>query len=137
MSYTSTDQCLRRLNLRYSPGFKICFQSPRYLRAIYQSATLEEAEQALLDFAEKWDERYPMISQSWWRHWEHVTPFFQFSNDIRRVIYSTNAIESLNSCVRRIIKTKGSFPNEEAVFKLVFLGSEPRKNWKEEEGVLK
>ena len=91
------------------------------LKTIYQSATVELAEQALIDFSEKWDNKYPMISQSWYRHWDNIIPFFQFSPDIRRVIYSTNAIESLNSCIRRIIKTKGSFPNDDAVFKLVYL----------------
>lgn len=68
-----------------------------------------------------WGTKYPSIAQSWQRAWEHVTPFFAFPPDIRRVIYTTNAIESLNMQMRKIIKTRGHFPTDEAAIKLLWL----------------
>ena len=65
-------------------------------------------------FAEKWDHRYPMISASWIEHWEHIVPFLAFPADVRRVIYTTNTIEALNRQLRKIIKTRGSFPDQDA-----------------------
>ena len=92
------------------------------LRPIYAAASAEAAEQALRDFAERpWGAKYPMIVQCWQRAWEHVIPFFVFPPDIRRVVYTTNAIESLNMQLRKIIKTRGHFPNDEAAVKLLWL----------------
>lgn len=92
------------------------------LRPIYSAASEQEAGQALQDFADgPWGAKYPMIVQSWRRAWEHVTPFFVFPPDIRRVIYTTNAIESLNMQLRKIIKTRGHFPSDEAAIKLLWL----------------
>ncbi|WP_414856972.1 IS256 family transposase [Burkholderia sp. IT-111MI5] len=92
------------------------------LRPIYAAASAQAAEQALRDFAEgPWGGKYPMIVQCWQRAWEHVTPFFVFPPDIRRVIYTTNAIESLNMQLRKIVKTRGHFPNDEAAVKLLWL----------------
>ena len=91
------------------------------LKPIYQAATIEEAETALDAFSQKWDELYPAISQIWLRHWEHVIPIFDYPMEIRRVIYTTNAIESLNRSFRKIIKTKAVFPDEDSVFKLLYL----------------
>jgi transposase-like protein len=91
------------------------------LKPIYQAATIEEAETALDAFSQKWDESYPAISQIWLRHWEHVIPIFDYPMEIRRVIYTTNAIESLNRSFRKIIKTKAVFPDEDSVFKLLYL----------------
>lgn len=100
------------------------------LKTIYQAVSVEQAEQALTDFSESWDKTYPMISQSWYRHWDNLTTFFDFPAEIRRVIYTTNAIESLNSSFRKVLKTKGSFPNDEAVFKLIYLASKNiSKHW--------
>lgn len=100
------------------------------LKTIYQAATVEEAEQALVDFSDKWDRKYLMISQSWYRQWDNLTTFFNFPPDIRKVIYTTNAIESLNKSFRKILKTKGSLPNDEAVFKLIYLSFKNiSKNW--------
>ena len=65
-------------------------------------------------FAERWDKQYPAISKLWCRHWDHVTPFFAFPQEIREVIYTTNAIESMNRGLRKIIKTRGAFPTDEA-----------------------
>jgi putative transposase len=91
------------------------------LRAIYTSPTVEAAELALDRFAGKWDKSHPTISQVWRRNWERITPFFAFPEEIRKVIYTTNAVESLNMSLRKIIKTRGSFPNEEAAVRLLWL----------------
>lgn len=108
------------------------------LKNIYQSATREEAERQLAKFAEKWDRVYASISQSWRRNWERITPFFAYPPEIRRVIYTTNAIESVNMSLRKIIKNRGSFPSEEAAVKLLYLAlrnisqkwTMPIKDWK-------
>lgn len=91
------------------------------LKRIYQSATAEQAEMELDAFAAKWDKAHPTISKSWRRNWEHIIPFFAYPADIRKVIYTTNAIESLNMSLRKVTKTRGSFPNDEAIFKLLYL----------------
>ena len=108
------------------------------LRPIYQASTAEEAALRLEDFATKWDGSYPTISAMWRRNWTHLTPFFAYPPEIRKVIYTTNAVESLNMSLRKIIKTRGSFPNEEAAMKLLYLALEriakkwtmPVQNWK-------
>ena len=91
------------------------------LRQIYTSPSREAAEQELRRFAEKWDERFPLIAQMWQRNWERVAVFFAYPEEIRRVIYTTNAIESVNMGLRKIIKNRGSFPNDEAAMKLIYL----------------
>jgi putative transposase len=91
------------------------------LRPIYAAATAEQAELELNGFAAKWDHSHPTISQVWRRNWERITPFFAFPTEIRKVIYTTNAVESLNMSLRKIIKTRGSFPNEEAAIRLLYL----------------
>jgi putative transposase len=91
------------------------------LRAIYTAPTAEAAELALEEFSLKWDASHPAISQVWRRNWERVTPFFAFPAEIRKVVYTTNAIESLNMNLRKIIKTRGSFPNEESALRLIYL----------------
>jgi transposase-like protein len=91
------------------------------LKAIYRAESADAALDRLADFEVKWDVRYPAISQSWRRAWEHVIPFFAFPPDIRKMIYTTNAVESLNRSLRKIIKTRGSFPNDEAAMKLLYL----------------
>jgi transposase-like protein len=109
------------------------------LRPIYTAATAEAARQALEDFAASpWGEKYPTIVQSWRRAWEHVIPFFAFPPDVRRVIYTTNVIESLHMQLRKIIKTRGHFPNDEAAIKLIWLALRniydgklpPKREWK-------
>src|SRR5688572_30670129 len=92
------------------------------LRKIYTSATAAEAESALEAFAGTWDGSHPTIAQIWRRNWERVIPFFAFPADIRKVIYTTNAVESLNMTLRKLIKTRGSFPNEDAALKLLYMG---------------
>ena len=91
------------------------------LRRIYTAETEALAGEALTDFAEKWDRKYPMISKSWLDSWEYVTPFLAYPKDIRKAIYTTNAIESLNRQLRKIIKTRGHFPTDQAAEKLLYL----------------
>ncbi len=91
------------------------------LKAIYRAPTAEAALTELDAFEAKWDKRYPAIGQAWRRAWEHVVPFFAFPPAIRKMIYTTNAVESLNRSLRKIIKTRGSFPTDEAALKLLFL----------------
>ena len=108
------------------------------LKPMYHAATAEDGWDQLGAFAEKWDHRYPSISQIWKRNWEQVRPFFAYPAEIRKVIYTTNAVESLNMSLRKVIKTRGSFPNEEAALKLLYLGLErvakkwtrPLQDWK-------
>ena len=91
------------------------------LRQIYTAPTAEEAERQLSAFAEKWDRTHPTISQIWRRNWDRITPFFSFPAEIRRVIYTTNAVEALNRTLRKVTKTRGAFPSEEAAIKLHYL----------------
>ncbi|MFX6803756.1 transposase, partial [Acinetobacter baumannii] len=82
------------------------------LRLIYQSATAEEAELRLGEFEEKWDAEYLPIGQSWRRNWSRLIPFFDYPPEIRKVIYTTNAIESVNMSLRKLTKNRGSFPSD-------------------------
>jgi len=91
------------------------------LKTIYRAATLSEADSALEAFSTTWDQRYPMISRSWRDHWEELTGFLDYPPEIRKVIYTTNAIESLNSSLRKITKTRRAFPSDEAATKLMYL----------------
>lgn len=108
------------------------------LKPIYQASTVEQGELKLDEFAAKWDGVYPTISQMWRRNWQYLKTFFAYDQDIRKVIYTTNTIESVNMSLRKIIKTRGSFPNQEAAFKLLYLALEnaakkwtmPVQNWK-------
>ncbi len=108
------------------------------LKPICQASTVEDAEQRLDEFAAKWDGAYPTISQMWRRNWEHLTPFFAYPADIRNLIYTTNAVESLNMSLRKVIKTRGSFPTQDAAFKLLCLAlgnvakkwTKPVQDWK-------
>jgi len=100
------------------------------LRAIYTAATVDEAEQQLAAFEEKWNDAYPSIAKSWRNNWERVIPFFAFPPDIRKIIYTTNAIESVNMSLRKVTKNRGSFPNDDAVIKLFYLAlSNISKKW--------
>jgi putative transposase len=91
------------------------------LKPIYKAATDDEAERQLSEFEEKWKKKYPAISRLWREHWERVIPFFAFPEEVRKIVYTTNAVESLHMSLRKIIKTRGSFPTEEAAFKLLYL----------------
>lgn len=108
------------------------------LKRIYQSATLDEAEQRLGEFEAKWDNEYLPIGQSWRRNWARLTPFFDYPPEIRKVIYTTNAIESVNMSLRKLTKNRGSFPSDEALLKLFYLAlrnisqkwTMPIRDWK-------
>jgi putative transposase len=91
------------------------------LKKIYTATDQDAAADELQRFAEKWDGRYPTISRSWLEHWERIVPFLAFPPDLRRAIYTTNTIEALNRQIRKIIKTRGQFPNEDAARKLIWL----------------
>jgi putative transposase len=92
------------------------------LRAIYRAKDAEAGMKALEDFeAGFWGQRYPAITQSWRRNWQPVVPFFAFPESVRRIIYTTNAIEALNSKLRRAVRTRGHFPNDDAAMKLLYL----------------
>ncbi|MCP9455891.1 MAG: IS256 family transposase, partial [Nitrospira sp.] len=91
------------------------------LKAVYGAATLTEAEAALNRFADTWDGKYPAISKAWRTDWAELTTFFDYPPEIRKVIYTTNAIESLNHQLRKILKNRGAFPDDEAAMKLLYL----------------
>jgi transposase-like protein len=108
------------------------------LKTIYTSSTVEVAEQMLSAFEAKWDKDYPSVGQSWRRNWARVIPFFDYPPEIRKVIYTTNAIESINMSLRKVTKTRSSFPTDEAVTKLFYLAlnniskkwTMPIRDWK-------
>lgn len=108
------------------------------LKRIYQSVTEEEALLALDQFSRRWDDRYPQISRSWRAHWDNIGTLFKYPEDIRKAIYTTNAIESLNSVIRKVVKKRKLFPTDESARKVIFLAIQdasknwtmPIKNWK-------
>ena len=108
------------------------------LRLIYTAATETEAEQQLVVFAEKWDKQYPIISRSWMNHWTRVIPFFAFPAEIRRAVYTTNAIESMNMTLRKVLKNHRAFPTDESAMKVIYLAihniakkwTMPIRDWK-------
>lgn len=108
------------------------------LKRIYTATTADEAEQRLSEFEEKWDDAYLPIGQSWRRNWSRIIPFFDYPPEIRKVIYTTNAIESVNMSLRKITKNRGSFPSDEALLKLFYLAlrnitrkwTMPIRDWK-------
>jgi putative transposase len=100
------------------------------LRAVYGAGTLKEAEHALDKFSDLWDTKYPAISPSWRSDWDRLTVFFDYSADIRKVIYTTNAIESLNYSLRRMLKNRGAFPNDDSITKILYLAiNRVSKKW--------
>ncbi len=111
---------LVRHSLNYV-GWKERKQVAGDLRLIYTAATEVEAAQRLREFAAKWDQKFPLIAKSWRTNWPRVIPFFAHPPEIRKIIYTTNAIESLNMSLRKVTKTRGSFPNDEAAAKLLYL----------------
>jgi putative transposase len=100
------------------------------LKKIYSAATVEAAEQALDAFEEKWSEQYPMAAKSWRERWENVIPLFGYPEPIRKVIYTTNAIESVNSQLRKVTKKRGAFPTDDSVRKILYLAIQrASKKW--------
>ena len=125
-----------RNSLRYVP-WKDKKEVVADLKKIYRGATEESAHLALLEFAEKWDKKYPTISKSWESHWHNLSTYFQYPEEIRKPIYTTNAIESVNMSLRKVIKNKRVFPNDDAVLKQFYLALQniskkwtmPIQNW--------
>ncbi len=127
-----------RNSLRYVP-WKERKAVAKDLRAIYAAPTLDAAERALEQFSQRWDESYPAISPAWRADWHRLTVFFDYPPAIRKVIYTTNAIESLNYSLRKVLKTKGVFPNDDSIKKVLYLAlrniakkwTMPIQNWKQ------
>jgi putative transposase len=111
---------LIRHSLKYVPR-REKEQVARDLKPIYTAVNADAAQAALEAFDEKWGSRFPVITQAWLNAWEYMIPFLAFPPELRRVVYTTNAIEALNRQLRKAIKTKGHFPNEEAARKLIYL----------------
>ena len=109
------------------------------LKTIYRAESADTAAKRLDEFEEKWDDKYPPIGQSWRRNWEQVIPFFAYPVAVRKIIYTTNAIESLNMSLRKIIKNRGHFPSDDAATKLLYLAlrnaakkwTMPSRTWKQ------
>jgi putative transposase len=121
---------LIRTGLSYC-GWQDRSQVAAALKPVYHAANAAEAEERLIEFeAGPWGKKYPIIAASWRRVWEHVIPFFDYPEEVRKIIYTTNAIESLNSQLRRRLKTKGHFPSDAAASKLMYLAlREITKSW--------
>ena len=108
------------------------------LRQVYRSSTVEEAERELEAFASVWDEKYPSISRAWRRHWPHLITLFDYPDEIRKIIYTTNAIESLNSVIRKAVRNRKIFPTDNSAMKVVYLATQaaaerwtrPVRDWK-------
>jgi putative transposase len=109
-----------RAGMRYVP-FKDQRLVAAGLRPIYTAPNVEAAEAALRAFEERWGERYPMIADSWRARWENITPFLVLPAPLRKIVYTTNSIENLNRAIRKAIKTRGHFPDEQAATKLIYL----------------
>jgi putative transposase len=109
--------------LRYVP-YKDRRKVAAALRPIYAAPNAEAAETELERFDETWGGCYPMIAQAWRRDWEHITPFLALPDELRRVVYTTNTIEAMHRQIRKAIKTRGHFPDEQAATKLIYLAIE-------------
>ena len=107
------------------------------LKKVYKAQTKELAESELDNLEAKWDEKYPIVIKSWRNNWERLSQFFKYPKDIRRIIYTTNAIEAIHRQFRKLTKTKGAFPNQDSLLKLLYLGIQnaskkwtmPVQNW--------
>lgn len=111
---------LVRNSLRYVP-YKDMKAVAADLKTIYRAISVEQAEEALLAFNEKWDAKYPAISRSWHKNWSNIITLFDYPDEIRKIIYTTNAIESLNSVIRKSINNRKIFPNDQSALKVVYL----------------
>lgn len=128
--------CGREARIVYPDGVRVKIIASGLVT--HPTTTRKEAERRLEEFSAKWDSQFPTIARSWRSNWERVAPFFAYPADIRKVIYTTNAIESVNMSLRKIIKNRGSFPTDEAALKLLYLALQniarkwtmPIKEWK-------
>lgn len=120
---------LVRNSLRYVPH-KDMKAVAGDLKLIYSAVTLDQAENALFSFGEKWDLKYPAISRSWNKNWQNITTLFSYPQEIRKIIYTTNAIESLNSVIRKSINNRKIFPSDQSALKVVYLAIQnASKKW--------
>ena len=120
---------LVRNSLRYVPH-KDMKAVAGDLKSIYRAVTLDQAEEALLLFSEKWDSKYPVISRSWNKHWQNISTLFSYPEEIRKIIYTTNAIESLNSVIRKAINNRKIFPSDQSALKVIYLAIQnASKKW--------
>ncbi len=137
---TAVQLCLVHM-VRHSLNYVTWKRRPEVaadLKRIYSATTVDDAEQRLGEFEAKWDADYLPIGQSWRRNWERIIPFFDFPPEIRKVIYTTNAIESVNYSLRKLTKHRGAFPTDEALLKLLYLAlrniskkwTMPIRDWK-------
>ena len=107
------------------------------LKSVYRATGKQVAEDALLELEEKWGKKYPVVIESWQRNWEELSQYFQYTEPIRKIIYTTNAVEGFHRQVRKVTKTKGAFTNDMALLKLVYLATKnierkwtsPLQNW--------
>jgi putative transposase len=107
------------------------------LKPVYQAITLDEAEQRLMDLEAKWGKKYPVVIESWHRNWSKLTTYFKYSVDIRKLVYTTNAIEGFHRQIRKVTKTKAAFTSDMALLKLIYLATmniqkkwtQPLQNW--------
>ena len=126
-----------RHSLRYV-SWKQRKEVAKDLKSVHQAPTIDQAETNLTAFAKKWDTSHPTISKSWRNNWERIIPLFSYPPQIRKATYTTNAIESLNMSLRKVTKNRGSFPNDEAMMKLLYLAMKnlskkwtlPLRDWK-------
>lgn len=126
-----------RNSLRYVPS-KDMKAVAKDLKAIYNSATLNEAQSALDEFSGRWSKKYPQIEKSWRRHWDNLITMFDYPYEIRKIFYTTNAIESLNSVIRKAIRNRKIFPSDKSALKVIYLAVKkasekwtmPLRNWK-------
>jgi len=103
--------------ISYKDLKKVCAD----LKAVYSANSEAAARDALEDFGKKWNDKYPMIYKSWDQHWDDLSEFFKYQPEIRRAIYTTNAVESLNYQLRKVTKNRSSFPTDDAIFKILYL----------------
>ena len=107
------------------------------LKRVYRAASLSEAESALNELESIWGEKYAMVIKSWRTKWQHLSAYFKYPSDIRRIIYTTNSIEAVHRQFRKLPKTRGGFPNDDSLLRLLYLGlnnasrkwTVPIQNW--------
>src|SRR5690606_6268232 len=100
------------------------------LKLVYRSTNKSVAEDELLDLEEKWGQKYPVVIESWQRNWEELSQYFQYTQPIRKIIYTTNAVEGFHRQVRKVTKTKGAFTSDMALLKLIYLAQRNiKKKW--------
>ena len=107
------------------------------LKCVYKAVNRMESEVKFVELAEKWEKKYPVVIASWSKNWERLTAYFDYDEHIRRLIYTTNAVEGFHRQVRKVTKTKGVFPNDMALMKMIYLAvthiskkwTQPLQNW--------